>query len=843
MNKKRLLVLAVASLLMLSGCSGNEEGEKTSSEGESISSKEVVPSSSAAASSEVMSSITVSGSSSSEVVSSNEVSSSLDSSTSQSIESSSSSDDFSFDSSSELSSSFESSSEGEYSSSSNEEISSEESADSSSEALSSYDETSSESTDRSSESDYSSSEEASSEESSSSSDFSSSEESSSQSSESSSAEIKTYEIVSILDEGATLEGLPNEMAAGEEISFVLKIDDGFKFESLSIKSGLNSITPTIDGNTYSFTMPKRGVTITVATSRLSYKLGISDTGHFISSITQKKVGSDSFVALGTVSEESEPDEDDNTSTSSYNTAEYGAEILVTLNEVSSYSIKGVTINDEAIEVADGDESFSFKMPAKDSLLEISYDLKPRPVSIVNSEHISLALTDSEGNEIKGEAYPGSEIRISANISDSDYGVKTIKYSYLDSSNNTKTTDITLQKDNDGNWYFTYPYGANEGVTITVTEYDLNAYKDCAFIGEYQTVDLSNLGTTSLKDFTAFNGKPLTIGASGDITYKEYVGYAIGSIDDASGKISLTKNGSYDSASIYCGKYIAFFSTYLDSNFGYLSVGVRNGASYSIKGSQFAIDGTYYALVSVYDGETNLENALIERGDDPVIHFGVDVEMLEGDYVSDAKAIFRVKDSDSALLNVGYIDEGGAKNRVVLGAEYGTYKNGDASLYLNGNGLATYEGGSYNYSLSDDGSQATLTSNDKTVVVSIDKDAMTYSVVSDQEASTPAWYGKTYKGKSQWSAYDDEETGTWTVIFSSTEVKFDLNCAYGGGNSATAGIEYEVSNGTVISAKFYDAANKNGFSVTMTYDAVKDCFTVKGGGSGSYFKNAVFSLVS
>lgn len=816
MNKKRLLVLAAASLLALSGCSGNDKTEKTSSEGETISSKETVPSSSAAASSEATSSIAVSSSSSSEAVSSDEVSSSLDSSSNESIESSSSSDVLSSDSTSELSSS--------------------------SGALSSSEETSGESTDRSSESDYSSSEGASSEESASSEGFSSSEESSSQSSESSSSEIKTYEIVSNLGEGAALEGLPSEMASGEEVSFTLKIEDGFKLESLSIQSGLNSITPTIDGNNYSFTMPKRGVIITVATSRLSYKLGISDTGHFISSITQKKAGSDSFVALGTVSEESEPDEDDNTSTSSYSTAEYGAEILVTLNEVSSYAIKGVTVNGEAIQVADGDESFSFKMPAKDSLLEISYDLKPRPVDVVNSDHISLVLTDSEGNEIKGEAYPDTEIHISADISDSNYGVKTIKYSYLDSSNKTRTTDITQQKDSGGNWYFTYPYGTNGGVTVTVTEYDLNAYKDCAFIGEYQTVNLFNVGTANLKDFTSFDGKPLSIGSSGDITYNEYVGYAIGAIDDASGKISLTKNGSYDSASIYCGKYIAFFSTYLDSNFGYLSAGVRDGASYSIKGSQFAIDGIYYVLVSVYDGETNLENALIERSDSPAIHFGVDVEMFEGDYVSDPKAIFRVKDGDSTLLNVGYIDEGGAKNRVVLGAEYGTYKNGGDSLYLNGNGLATYEGASYIYSLSEDGGQATLTSNDKTVVVTIDKDTMTYTVVSDQEASTPAWYGKTYKGKSQWGAYDDEETGTWTVIFSSTEAKFDLNCAYGG-NYATEGIEYEVSNGTVISTKFYDAANPNGFSVTMTYDAVKDCFTVKGGVNGAYFSNAIFSLVS
>ena len=152
---------------------------------------------------------------------------------------------------------------------------------------------------------------------------------SSEPSESSESVAKEYAISAESDEGAKVTSKTDKAPAGSEVHFVVTLSDGFSIGEISARAGSSELDLVVglDGD-YSFTMPSRGVAIKVTTSRKSFKLSTSDGGGFLKSVTQKKVGSSSYVDLDTITEESEPDEEGETSTSSYKAAQYGAEILL-----------------------------------------------------------------------------------------------------------------------------------------------------------------------------------------------------------------------------------------------------------------------------------------------------------------------------------------------------------------------------------------------------------------------------------------------------------------------------------------------------------------------------------
>ncbi len=682
---------------------------------------------------------------------------------------------------------------------------------------------------------------------------SSSTEQSSSSSSSSSEEAKEYDIFVTTSDGATITGIPSKAEAGEEVHFTLTIAVGFKLSSIAATSGTNSVelTAGFDGD-YSFTMPKRGVSITVKTARESYELTTYDSQGFIQSVQQQKVGSTTYTDLETVTSTDTDDEGEEI-TSTFKAAEYGAIILVTYStNVTGYVLSGITVGGKEIDLETGKTSFTFVMDHEATSITTRYTYTPISVKTTNSEHISLSLFESDKVTAVTNSYiPYEVLYVQATASDEDYGVRKIVYSYKDGNSEIKTVDFTSSLE-DGYYHFTLPMVDNE-ITITVTEYNLHAYKDYSFVGEYSHLDFSYAGA---RDLTAFDSvAKMTITESGDVNYVRsatatYADYSIGSVSgtQTSGTASLNKAASYSTASFSYSGDVLVYDSYLRESVNTsndIAIAFKQSsaeATYLAKGTQFKIGDTTYALATFYENNVNVQNVLIERGSKNTIHFDVDVEILEGTYVSDAKAVFTVKDGETTLLKIGYTGNGGATNRVTLGDEYGTYTAaGDKTLILDGVSSATYDGAVYSYTIASDGVTITLTSNSKTIIGTIDLATMTFTVLSEEEVTGLPWYGKTYKGTAQWSSSDTEAEATYTVAFHSNENKFDIKCSYG--PFTKADIDYEVSNGTTVTTKFYDAANKSGFSVTMTYNASSDTFTVKGGVTGAYFNNAKFSLVS
>ena len=685
----------------------------------------------------------------------------------------------------------------------------------------------------------------------------------------SSSAPKVYDIVANCDEGAKVNLGASSAEKGAEVHFTLTVLDGFKLKSVSAKAGTGelSLTVGLDGD-YSFSMPSRGVVITVVTERMSYKFTLNDTAKFVKSVAQKKVGSSSYADLDTASVEGEADEEGETSVSTYQTAEYGAEILLTFDSsVTNYELTGITVNGIASQIEEGASTYSFTMPAKDTSVSILSSYKTVPFVLTDSEHISLSLYSDEAGtkEIEKGCLPYQEVYLKATSSSEDYAVKKIVCSYPGTKDGVATTlskDLTSLYDQTiGLYKFAYPM-TDGPVTIEVTEYYLNAYADSDFVGDYLLVDFMSSATA--KDVDSFNEKgSFSIASSGDLSYlgtnganKE--GYAVSGYDAASSSLTL-EGTNYEGNKVIStllndGK-VMVLDTYLDGNYAnatYLSLGVKKkdpSATYHVYASQFALDGSRYIVASFYEGDTLIESVLVTRGSTNAATLGVDVEMLEGDHPSDAKSIFRVKKGGETLLSVGYTGEGGAANRASLGGEFGTYSNENGqSLYLNGNGLATYDGKSYGYTLDEDGTAITLTSNDDIITAVLDKEGMAFEVITSEETSFP-WYGKSYKGRAQYSANDDDTSYSfeYTVSFASDGNTLSWTEHQTGGQYVASPVAYEVENGNVIKTKFYNYGHRlgesSGTDVTLTYNVAGDYFTAKGGFNGNYWANTKLTLVS
>lgn len=685
---------------------------------------------------------------------------------------------------------------------------------------------------------------------------SASEDASSSEDVSSSEEVKTFSLVTSLGDGISLEGLPDKAEAGQLVTFKVIVANGFSLKGISAKAGSIELALTAGlDNEYSFTMPRRGVTISVTSSRKNFKLTKNDSQGFIASIEQKKAGAIVYESLGTISETEANDDGEEVETT-YSTAEFGAEVLVHLSSVSGYKLTGVKVTEIGdIAVEDGADHFSFVMPATDSYLTIEYDYTPIPLTINNSSHLVVTAYKADKKTVLTDSLtPYSDVYLKVTGSEDNeegrYELKTLSYSYK--GNTTQNTVEITEQDEDGFYHFHAPK-ADEGITINVTEFDNQAFAEADFIGEFETVDFSN---GSVNDFTSFESKTsLKINESGKITLTNgsKVDDAYSIFSASNGTASLTKGAASTSANFLYDDKAVVISPYLDeavkdSSFLMVAFKKEEGKTHSVKATQFKIDGLTYAVACLYEGDTLLDTVLITRDSNAsygknTVTFGVALTMLEGDCVSDKEACFMLSKGGTVLAKIGYTGEGGAANRATLGEEYGDYLNGDKVLHLNG-AKATYEGEDYTYAI--DGNTIVLTGKSKIITGTIDFTNKTFAITKEEAAAKlPVWSGHSFRGLPQWSSSDDDTGSSWThtITFHEDEMKYDISDSAG---FTQKDVDYVVVNGNTINATFYNTSNKNGFPVVLTYHASVSgvgYFTAKGGVTSAYFNDTKLSLVA
>ena len=439
------------------------------------------------------------------------------------------------------------------------------------------------------------------------------------------------------------------------------------------------------------------------------------------------------------------------------------------------------------------------------------------------------------------------------ITPNGYAVKKLEYGTrgadsLDHYAYTEIADI----DNAGNYFFTMPYVATGGsICVRVSEKNLSVLNGYNLVGTYLGVDISN---ASGRDFTSFNdGSNVTIEASGEYTYKAVEGLLVESATASSGEGSaILNNGKY----FYYSDKLIYGSTYPGSDgafdsFDYIGVKMENGtdsaSSYSVKAESFKLGERDYIAVQAYKNNAFYAGGFIDKNSRKA-YLDVTFDFIYGEGVTDTRCMYDVKKGDTLLATVSTKLDGGASNRIVPEAPYGVYHAAnEKDLFLFGDGkTAIYDGTEFNAVLDEDGVTLTLTAGLRTVIGTIDANASTFTVTSDEETTigeTPKFAGSTYIGSFALSG-DETDRMQWKLIFSEDGSTVSSSAGYYLGNmpylnKADMPVTYDASAGTVkFSLQNYSEPI---VEMVLNYNYSGDAFTCTN--NYSYFystKNAVLN---
>lgn len=455
------------------------------------------------------------------------------------------------------------------------------------------------------------------------------------------------------------------------------------------------------------------------------------------------------------------------------------------------------------------------------------------ISTVDSDHLTIQLTDQYG-QAKTSFAQGDKVVVKINgITPNGYAVKKLEYGTkgadsLDHYAYTEITDI----DNAGNYFFTMPYVATGGsICVRVSEKNLSVLNGYNLVGTYLGIDISN---ASGRDFTSFNdGSNVTIEASGEYTYKAVEGLLVESATASSGEGSaILNNGKY----FYYSDKLIYGSTYPGSDgafdsFDYIGVKMENGtdsaSSYSVKAESFKLGERDYIAVQAYKNNAFYAGGFIDKNSRKA-YLDVTFDFIYGETVTDTRCMYDVKKGDTVLATVSTKLDGGASNRIVPEAPYGVYHAAnEKDLFLFGDGkTAIYDSTEFNAALDEDGVTLTLTAGLRTVIGTIDMNASTFTVTSDEETQigeTPKFAGSTYVG----TFNAGEDAMQWELTFSEDGTTVSSRAGYSLGytpylKKENMAVTYDAGAGTVKFAlqNFSDTP----VEMTLNYNYSGDSFT-------------------
>ena len=441
------------------------------------------------------------------------------------------------------------------------------------------------------------------------------------------------------------------------------------------------------------------------------------------------------------------------------------------------------------------------------------------------------------------------------ITPNGYAVKKLEYGTrgadsLDHYAYTEITDI----DNAGNYFFTMPYVATGGsICVRVAEKNLNVLNGYNLVGTYLGIDISN---ASGRDFTSFNdGSNVTIEASGEYTYKTVEGLLVESATASSGEGSaILNNGKY----FYYSDKLIYGSTYPGSDgafdsFDYIGVKMENGtdsaSSYSVKAESFKLGERDYIAVQAYKNNAFYAGGFIDKNSRKA-YLDVTFDFIYGETVTDTRCMYDVKKGDTVLATVSTKLDGGASNRIVPEAPYGVYHAAnEKDLFLFGDGkTAIYDSTEFNAVLDEDRVTLTLTAGLRTVIGTIDANASTFTVTSDEETQigeTPKFAGSTYVGIFYTNnEHDNDNKMQWELTFSEDGTTVSSRAGYSLGytpylKKENMAVTYDAGAGTVKFAlqNFSDTP----VEMTLNYNYSGDSFTCMTNYSSFYAtKNATLT---
>ena len=536
--------------------------------------------------------------------------------------------------------------------------------------------------------------------------------------------------------------MPQDANVGEHVSFKVAARSGYEITSVKVvkvsaasaaEEGAEPVEEevTLTGNAvlgYSFDMPDADVVIKAEALGAYFKVNadsektIFQAKGSTSSDSKLSVSSFiySFIDSGNVESTLKP-----------NFFRAGSEVTVVAKHnafaiANKFFANGVELEKVASDTA---VMYKFTMPATSVELSVEVVDKTVDIDITAAEHTTTSLYRIKSDKSHEETtfgYPGETLYLDLTINDADkddYNLTSsaISATMLKYSNEkgltTSSTNITVNKQSGSSelkatYSFTVSsyYVAAGPIKITTAEKYMKKYLGKPFIGKWQGFEIYR---------NAFQTTPTTMEfkADGSVGGNAYnVSGSIKSVDEEKGVITLENKKviNYEGNAAWCYWSSAISDIYVFSK----DIVDNTKLTKYVRVDGNNLIALIYETVSVTENEHTVEKQVLRLGalvTSSTVVLNIDVEMISGTNIQESGSKFLVKKNDATILAVG------------LGDEYGTYKNGDSTLVLDGAGKATLDGVEGTYAVdSANKNKVTVTIAEVEHVYTIDKSAKTFT---------------------------------------------------------------------------------------------------------------------
>ena len=604
--------------------------------------------------------------------------------------------------------------------------------------------------------------------------------------------------------------MPQDANVGEHVSFKLAAQSGYEISSVKVvkvsaaapaEEGEDASEPTeeevtLTGNAvlgYSFDMPDADVVIKAEALGAYFKVNAD---------TEKVV----FEAKGTTSSSGKLvtndfigfylDNKDEKTNTNFGYFRAGSEVRVVAKRSAftdkvKYFANGVEM--EAVE----DETYlmyKFTMPATNTEITITAEDKYIDIEVVNSAHVTSSLYSKEtvdGVETKTpvtRGLPGETLYMDLTCTDvAGYKLdkptsSMLKFVAPNSLSTTEYVETRLEAQSGATDAAATYSIIVPSVVISAGKLTINAkekeliYAGKSFIGTYYGYELygSKVFFSSIKT--------LVVGADGELTNAVKDTITASNEDAKSFTLKTRGEAHYDEETgalwFYYDSGKKATDLFLFSNKIVDSTKVKTVYYYPnndfVLGQMFeTVDGADVLRASIFINK-NANNIVLS----PTI------EMISGSRIDEKDAKFIVKDGSTVLGVVG------------VGGEYGTYKNGDSTLVLNGEGVATLDGVEGTYVVdSTNKLKITVTVSEVEHVYTIDKDAKTFADFVEEAKSLYSSFKSTTNNNTL--TLNSDGTGvyngtsmTFTFVESTNKVTFTVN-------GLTFDLTWDATAGTLI----------------------------------------------
>ena len=513
---------------------------------------------------------------------------------------------------------------------------------------------------------------------------------------------------------------------------------------------------------------------------------------------------------------------------------YGETVKIQFHDNGNYVPSTLSVDEQTITVTNYEVTFKAELEDFEYFflsLNVNY-IDNTPVTgeytldIVSSAHVSgEAYSDIECTKSINSVDQGVTVYIKAKSSSEDYDIREVKVSTVISDTGKVDSNTVVKYDETHDvYYFVAPYSYNKVIKISFDELNNLLLRDYDLEGTYYPI----LVSSATKTFTEFDDTTiLTVDNGGEIKHLKtsnnelYHSAYVNEVRD--GNLLYTKTYK----SLYFGENIIFASVNeaeLISPFTtYDYIFIRNTGSddslsnYSLYGERMTIGEQVLVVLEIHRLDKLYATVLINYTEQSII-FNPKINFIQGEHVSDTKCLYEITLQDETLV-IGTNGEGGYTSRCILTGPYGYYRNGDDTLFIGGEYVATYLDIEFDYVI--DGTNITLTKGARKIVINLDLEAKTFSVISDEEnqITLPEFAGNKYRNTSCFGN-DVAYIGMY-LEFSSTEMK--LSCC--------VAADYNLDMDHCSSQRIM--RNEN---VTYTYDestkTVTAIMTVGGGATAS-----------